>query len=72
MGKNLQDHILTGLDMITIGKSLGLTFKDFISPINIYKYFFEGTGKIKRQIIFKINLINTNIFIFRCLDSSRM
>lgn len=47
MGKNLQDHILTGLDMITIGKSLGLTFKDFISPINIYKYFFEGTGKIK-------------------------
>ncbi|XP_022162632.1 glucose dehydrogenase [FAD, quinone]-like isoform X4 [Myzus persicae] len=44
VGENLQDHIITGLDMITLEKSLGLTFKDFISPINIYKYFFKGTG----------------------------
>jgi choline dehydrogenase len=44
VGENLQDHIITGLDMITLEKSLDLTFKDFISPINIYKYFFKGTG----------------------------
>lgn len=47
MGENLQDHIITGLDMITVNKSLGLSFKEFISPINIYKYFFKGTGKVK-------------------------
>lgn len=47
MGHNLQDHIITGLDMITLIKPLGLSFKDFISPINVYKYFFEGTGKIE-------------------------
>ncbi|CAI6342842.1 unnamed protein product [Macrosiphum euphorbiae] len=44
VGENLQDHIITGLDMITLEKSLDLTFKDFISPINIFKYFFKGTG----------------------------
>lgn len=47
VGENLQDHIITGMDMITLEKSLGLSFKDFISPINIYKYFFKGTGKLK-------------------------
>lgn len=46
VGKNLQDHIITGLDMITLEKSLGLSFTDFISPISIYKYFSKGTGKI--------------------------
>jgi len=45
VGENLQDHIITGLDMITLEKSMDLTFKDFISPINIFKYFFKGTGK---------------------------
>lgn len=44
VGENLQDHIITGLDMITLQNSLDLTFKDFISPISIYKYFFKGTG----------------------------
>lgn len=48
VGENLQDHIITGLDMITLEKSLGLSFKDFISPINVYKYFFEGTGNIEQ------------------------
>lgn len=45
VGENLQDHITTGLDMITVNKSLGLSFKEFISPINIFSYFFTGTGK---------------------------
>lgn len=45
VGENLQDHIITGLDMITLEKPLGLSFTDFTSPINIYKYFFKGTGK---------------------------
>lgn len=45
VGENLQDHIITGLDMITLNKSLGLSFIDFISPINVYKYFFKGIGK---------------------------
>jgi choline dehydrogenase len=52
VGENLQDHIITGLDMITIGKSLGLSFKDFISPINVYRYFYKGTGKIKLMSFF--------------------
>ncbi|VVC31732.1 Hypothetical protein CINCED_3A010187 [Cinara cedri] len=44
VGENLQDHIITGLDMITLANTLGLSFNDFVSPINIYKYFFKGTG----------------------------
>lgn len=47
VGENLQDHIITGLDMIITEKSLGLSFKDFISPINVYRYFSKGTGMIK-------------------------
>lgn len=50
VGKNLQDHIITGMDMITLEKPLGLSFKDIISPINIYKYFSRGMGKIKIKI----------------------
>lgn len=49
VGENLQDHIITGMDMITLEKSLGLTFMDFISPLNIYKYFFKGSGKMKQN-----------------------
>jgi len=49
VGENLQDHLITGMDMITLEKSLGLTFKDIISPLNIFKYFFKGSGKIKQK-----------------------
>jgi len=52
VGKNLQDHVITGLDMVTLQKSLRLTLKDIISPINIYRYFFKGTGK-KNFVLFK-------------------
>lgn len=45
VGENLQDHVITGLDMVTLQKSLGLTLKDIMSPINIYRYFFKGKGK---------------------------
>ncbi|XP_050421956.1 glucose dehydrogenase [FAD, quinone]-like [Adelges cooleyi] len=44
VGENLQDHIITGMDMIVLNKSLGLTFLHVTSPLNMYKYVFEGTG----------------------------
>lgn len=57
VGENLQDHIITGLDMITLQNSLDLTFKDFISPISIYKYFFKGTGNSYSNSYFQFSLI---------------
>lgn len=34
VGKNLQDHIATGVDLITINKTLNLSLKDVLHPMN--------------------------------------
>ncbi|XP_050542948.1 glucose dehydrogenase [FAD, quinone]-like isoform X2 [Daktulosphaira vitifoliae] len=44
VGENLQDHVITGMDMIILEQSLGMSFIDLISPINMYKYIFKGKG----------------------------
>lgn len=40
VGKNLQDHIATGMDLIIIDKPIGLQVKNFLNPVNIYNYLF--------------------------------
>ncbi|KAL6263737.1 hypothetical protein P5V15_003822 [Pogonomyrmex californicus] len=44
VGQTLMDHILTGLDLITLNASLGLTFSDIFNPISALNYFFFGKG----------------------------
>ncbi|CAO1400392.1 unnamed protein product [Diamesa serratosioi] len=44
VGKMLQDHISTGMDLIIIDKPIGLQVKDIINPVNFYNYLF---GEVK-------------------------
>ncbi|XP_011873623.1 PREDICTED: glucose dehydrogenase [FAD, quinone]-like [Vollenhovia emeryi] len=44
VGQNLQDHILTGLDLIVLNESLGLNPSDIFNPMSAFNYFFFGKG----------------------------
>ena len=43
VGKMLQDHITTGMDLIILDNPIGLQVKNIINPLNIYNYLF---GKV--------------------------
>lgn len=43
VGENLQDHVTTGLDLIILNQTVGLSVKDLINPFKILDYFwYEG------------------------------
>lgn len=42
VGENLQDHVTTGLDLIIVNQTVGLTIKDLTSPFKILDYFWYG------------------------------
>ncbi|XP_050670886.1 alcohol dehydrogenase [acceptor]-like isoform X1 [Leptidea sinapis] len=44
VGKNLQDHIGTGLDLVQFNRSLSINSFNFFNPYNIFNYFFHGQG----------------------------
>ncbi|XP_045521617.1 glucose dehydrogenase [FAD, quinone]-like isoform X2 [Pieris brassicae] len=44
VGKNLQDHIGTGLDLVLFNKSLSVNAFNCFNPIHIFQYFVEGQG----------------------------
>ncbi|XP_029172703.1 glucose dehydrogenase [FAD, quinone]-like [Nylanderia fulva] len=44
VGQTLMDHILTGLDLITLNTSLGLDLSDIFNPMSIFNYFLFGRG----------------------------
>ncbi|XP_004921999.1 glucose dehydrogenase [FAD, quinone] isoform X1 [Bombyx mori] len=44
VGKNLQDHVTTGLDLVLFNKTVSISALDMINPINAIKYFIYGTG----------------------------
>lgn len=46
VGKNLQDHVTTGLDLLMFNKSLALHGSDIVNPINSYNYFLYGEGPL--------------------------
>lgn len=46
VGKNLQDHVTTGLDLIMFNKSLALHGSDIVNPINSFNYFLYGEGPL--------------------------
>lgn len=46
VGKNLQDHVSSGLDLILFNQSLSINAGDIVNPINSILYFFNGTGPL--------------------------
>ncbi|XP_072932266.1 glucose dehydrogenase [FAD, quinone]-like [Epargyreus clarus] len=44
VGKNLQDHIGSGLDLVLFEKSLSVSPWNMLNPLNIFKYFLQGKG----------------------------
>ncbi|KAF7988543.1 hypothetical protein HCN44_001116 [Aphidius gifuensis] len=44
VGKNLIDHILTGLDLITITSNLSFGITELLKPLSAIKYFIFGKG----------------------------
>lgn len=45
VGQHLQDHVTTGLDLITLNQSLSLEPWNLYSPQNLIKYFWSGSGQ---------------------------
>lgn len=46
VGQHLQDHVTTGLDLITLNQSLSLEPWNLFTPRNLVKYFWKGKGKL--------------------------
>lgn len=44
VGRNLQDHIGTGLDFVLFNKSVSISALDMINPFNVLQYFINGKG----------------------------
>lgn len=41
VGENLQDHVTTGLDLIILNQTVGLSVENLISPLKIFDYFWR-------------------------------
>ncbi|XP_022834554.1 glucose dehydrogenase [FAD, quinone]-like [Spodoptera litura] len=44
VGRNLQDHIGTGLDFLLFNKSVSISALDMINPFHVLEYFIKGKG----------------------------
>lgn len=44
VGRNLQDHIGSGLDFVLFNQSVSISALDMINPINVLQYFINGKG----------------------------
>jgi choline dehydrogenase len=45
VGKNLQDHVTTGLDLVLLNQSQPLSLGHVASPVSLFKYLF-GQGML--------------------------
>jgi hypothetical protein len=66
VGKHLQDHVMTGLDLVLLNQSLPLSLSAAASPISAFKYFLFGQGAVRSTFnyikalhhsLFKLGLI---------------
>lgn len=46
VGRNLQDHVTTGLDLVYFNKSVSVCALDMINPYNTIQYFLNGKGAL--------------------------
>lgn len=61
VGENLQDHITTGYDLISLKKPLNYNFISMCSLYSIYDYFINGQGPwtmVGAEVIGLVNLFN--------------
>lgn len=74
VGNNLQDHVTTGLDLITLNTSLGVDLKSVLSPVAISKYFYDSSGPWTAAGCEVLGLIDTNseTYCYDYLDSLKV
>jgi choline dehydrogenase len=46
VGKNLMDHVITGLDLIILNSSVALSIADIINPFSLLEYYLFKTGSV--------------------------
>lgn len=46
VGKNLQEHVTTGLDLVVFNKSIGIDGLDLLNPIKLIQYFLTRKGPL--------------------------
>jgi hypothetical protein len=66
VGKHLQDHVMTGLDLVLLNQSLPLSLSAAASPVSAFKYFLFGQGTVRNTLhyikalhhsLFKLSLL---------------
>lgn len=64
VGNNLQDHVTTGLDLITLNTSLGIGIESSTSIVPFLQYFLQGAGVLTHpgcETIGITNVFNTSV-----------
>lgn len=46
VGRNLQDHVATGIDLVTVNSSVNTGILDMLSTRTLYEYLWQGAGLI--------------------------
>ncbi|KAL0280519.1 UNVERIFIED_CONTAM: hypothetical protein PYX00_001788 [Menopon gallinae] len=59
VGKNLQDHITTGLDLILLVKEL-FSINHLTNPMSAYEYFVKGKGPYTSNVVEAVGLVHTD------------
>lgn len=58
VGRNLQDHVTTGVDLILLNQSLDMSMERAISPLSVYDYVFHGKGPLSSPGCEAVGLID--------------
>lgn len=59
VGRNLQDHVTTGMDLILINETLEVHPTNLLSVTNLYNYFVYGTGPLTFAGCDALGFVNT-------------
>ncbi|XP_045771476.1 glucose dehydrogenase [FAD, quinone]-like [Maniola jurtina] len=60
VGKNLQDHVGTGLDLVLFDKPQSVEMFDLMNLFNVYEYFVNGTGPLTTPGCEVVGFISTD------------
>lgn len=59
VGKNLQDHVATGLDLVIFNKSVSIQALDMVNPTSVFQYFFNGKGPMTTSGCEAVGFVST-------------
>lgn len=60
VGQNLQDHVTTGLNLVSLNETLHLNPWNIFSPLSLIKYFVNGTGPMTMGGCEALGFLQTN------------